>query len=148
MGPRLKEFLGRWVINTAAVLVAANVVPGITYSDSLTSLVVASLVLGILNAFLKPLLMLVAFPLVVLTLGLFTFVINALLLYWVGHWVKGFHVDTFGAALLGAVVIFVVSLVLNTLTGTGNSRISMRRGGPPKPKPPPDIGGSGPVIDV
>ena len=140
----LRAFLGRWVINTAAVLVAAFMVKGISY-DNWTSLLVATLVLGILNSFLRPLLVFFSLPLVVLTLGLFTFVINALLLFWVGRLVKGFHVDSFRAAFWGALVAWLVSLVLNSLTG--QSRVTVRRGGPPPP-PRRDDGGSGPVIDV
>jgi putative membrane protein len=146
MSPILKAFLIRWANTTVAVLVAANVVPGIS-SDGFAALVVASLLLGILNAFLRPILMLLALPLLILTLGLFTLVINALLLYWVGHLVKGFHVDTFWPAFWGALVISFISMLLNMLTGTGNSRITMRRGGPPPPSRHDDSGG-GPIIDV
>ena len=140
----LKSFLIRWVNTTVAVLVAANVVPGISY-DGLTSLAVASLLLGILNAFIRPILMLLALPLLILTLGLFTFVINGALLYFVGHILKGFHVTTFWPAFWGALVVSFISLLLNMLTGTGNSRIAYRRGGPP---PGPRNDGGGPVIDV
>jgi putative membrane protein len=145
MSSKLKQFLQRWLINTAAVLVAAYLVKGIHY-DTATSLLVATLVLGILNAILRPLLMLLSLPLVILTLGLFVLVINALLLYGVGSIIKGFHVDTFGSAFWGAVVIFLVSLVLNSLTGTGDSRVQVRRGGAPPPSRGDD--GGGPVIDV
>lgn len=148
MSPKLKNFLARWLINTAAVLVAASLVRGITY-NSWVDLLVATLVLGILNAFLRPLLMLLSLPLLIFTLGLFYLVINAALLYWVGHLVKGFHVATFGAALWGGVVISIVSTILNSLTGTGDSRVTVRRGGPPGPGRPGGGGeGGGPVIDV
>ena len=142
--PVMKEFLQRWLINTAAVLVATQVVHGIHY-DNATGLLVATLVLGILNAVLRPLLLLLAMPLLFLTLGIFFFVINALLLYFVGNVVSGFHVDTFWAAFWGGLVISFISTVLNSLTGTGNARISVRRGGPP---PPRSGGDDGPVIDV
>src|SRR3954469_15887830 len=125
MSPKLKAFLIRWVNNTVAVFVAANIVSGIHY-DGVGSLLVATLVLGIMNAILRPLLMLLSLPLVILTLGLFVLVINALLLYGVGSIIKGFYVDSFWSAFWGAVVIFLVSLVLNSLTGTGNSRVQVR----------------------
>ena len=144
MSPSLKVFLQRWVINTVAVLIAANVVPGIGY-DGLTSLLVASLLLGILNVILRPLLLLLSLPLVLLTLGLFVWVINALLLYFVGHLVKSFQVANFGSAMWGALIVSVVSLVLNSLTGTGESRIAFRRTKPPRDRHDP---GDGPVIDV
>ena len=145
----LKVFLERWLISTLAVLVAAQIVHGIDY-DTNTDLFVASLLLGILTTFLRPLLMLISLPLVILTLGLFMLVINAALLYWVGKLVKGFKVDSFSAAFWGALVISLVSLVLNSLTGTGSARVEVRRGPPPPPPPPDrdDRGGGGPVIDV
>jgi len=121
-----KPFLQRWVINTVAVLVAANIVRGIRY-DTFGGLLVASLLLGIFNALLRPLLLLLSLPLVIFTLGLFIPVINALLLYFVGQIVRSFHVADFWSAFWGALVISLVGLVLNTVTGTGDSRIEFRR---------------------
>src|SRR5262245_43318243 len=145
MPGKLKEFLQRWAINTVAVLVATYVLPGIHYQSWL-DLLIATFILGILNTFLKPLMMLLSLPLLIFTLGLFTLVINAVLLLLVS-WLLSpkFHVDNFGYALLGALVISLISLALNSLTGTGNSRIEFRR----KPRPPPDKpGDGGPIIDV
>lgn len=144
MPTKLKEFLQRWLITTVAVLVAAHVVPRIRYDDW-QGLLVATLVLGLLNAFIRPVLMFLSLPLVVVTLGFFIFVINAVLLYLVGQ-MKHFHVDTFGAAFWGGLVISIVSVILNSLTGTGNARVTVQRG----KKPPADKSdtGSGPVIDV
>jgi putative membrane protein len=146
MSPKLKRFLASWVINTLAVAIASSIVPGIKY-DRIEDLLIASLLLGILNAVLKPILLLLALPLLVFTLGLFMFVINALLLFLVGSILKGFHVNTFWAAFWGALIVSVVSLVLNSLTGTGKARVEIRRGGGP-PKGPGTGSGSGPVIDV
>ena len=92
--------------------------------------------------------MIISAPLLILTLGLFTFVINAALLYVVGHLVKGFTVESFGAALIGAVIVSIVSLILNSFTKTGDSRISVKRGKAPPPPPPRRDDGGGPVIDV
>lgn len=130
------------MINTLAVLVAVYLVPGIHYRRGL-DLLVASLLLGILNAVIRPLLMLVALPLLLFSMGLFILVINALLLYFVGYLLRPqFYVVDFSAAFWGALVISIVSLILNTLTGSGNSRVHFhRRRGPPG-------GGDGPVIDV
>jgi putative membrane protein len=141
-------FLQRWVINTLAMLVAARLVPGIDYNpNDLTSLFVASLLFGILVTFLRPLLFLLTLPLVVVTLGLFVLIINAGLLYLVGWLVKdGFTVAGFWPAFWGALVISIVSLILNTLTGTGESRVRVRRSAASQ-KPPGGDGG-GPVIDV
>ena len=80
MPAALKSFLQRWLINAVAVMVAANLIKGIEY-QTLGGLLVASLLLGIFNALLRPLLVLLSLPLVIFTLGLFTLVINALLLY-------------------------------------------------------------------
>ena len=127
MPSELKEFLKRWAINTVAVLAATHIVPGIHY-DTALGLLVATLLLGILNAFVRPVLMALSLPLLIFTLGLFTLVINAALLYFVGSLVKTFHVETFGSALLGALIISIISIVLGSLTGVGGSRIQIRRG--------------------
>ena len=142
---RVKEFLKRWVITTVAVLVAEFVVPGIRY-DNWVGLVIATLVLGLLNASLRPLLMLLSLPLVIFTLGLFILVINAGLLYLVGQ-MKHFHVDTFGAAFWGALIISVVSTILNSLTGSGDTRVRVQRGTARRSQNKPDDD-NGPVIDV
>ena len=139
------SFIQRWLVTTVAVMVAVKIVPGIL-CDSFTTLVVAALALGILNAFLRPLIVLFALPLLILTLGLFYFVINAVLLELVGHLVKGFHVDSFWPALLGSLVISVMTMVLNVLTGAGKSRVKVNY--QRRPPPPRDKGDNGPVIDV
>jgi putative membrane protein len=146
---RLLRFLQSWIINTIAVLVAYYIVPGIHFGQNSNFLApfIASLVLGILNAFIRPVLMLLALPLLIFTLGLFTLVINALLLYFVGILLAPhFQVDSFGAAFLGALIISVVSIALNILTGTGNTRVTFRRRRPPPSKKSDDD--DGPVIDV
>lgn len=139
----------RWVINTLAVLVAANVVNGIHY-DTLTGLVVASLLLGVLNSLLRPVMLLLSLPLLLATLGLFMLIINAALFYLVGVLVKSFHVAGFGAAFWGALVISVVSLVVNRLLGTQDRQVQVRwTRSRPSGRPPSQPGGSGgPVIDV
>jgi len=144
----LKKFIQSWLINTLAVLVAAYVLHGkINYGKPL-DLFVASLLLGILNAVLRPLLLLLTLPVVFLTLGLFTLVINAGLLYLVGYLLRPqFSVDSFSTAFWGALIISLVSLVLNSLTGTGKARVRIERRRPPPP-PPAGPGGGGPVIDV
>ena len=146
MDPGIKRFLQSWMINTLAVLVAVFIVPGIRFvNGGILTPFITSLMLGILNAFFRPLLMFFALPLLIFTLGLFSLVINALLLYLVGLILGSyFEVDTFWSALLGAIVISIVSLFLNTVTGIGTSRLHIQRRGPP-PRGP---GGNGPVIDV
>ncbi len=145
MPVRLKEFLQRWAICTVAVLVAAHVVSGIRY-DQWTDLLVATLLLGLLNSFVRPWLLALSLPLLVFTLGLFTLVINAGLLLLVGTLVKGFHVEGFGPAFWAGLIISVITILLNTLTGAGQARFVFRRG--PPPRRPPGDDNSGPIIDV
>jgi putative membrane protein len=143
----VKKFILNWTISTLAVLVAVRVVPGIHFNDeTFWTPFVTSLVLGILNTFIRPILMLFSLPLLIFTLGLFRLVINALLLYFVSVLLRRyFVVDSFGAAFLGALVISIVSVLLNLIIGGGCSRVRVERR-----RPPPDSGrgGSGPVIDV
>lgn len=149
MKPELKRFIQSWLINTLAVLVTVVILRGHIRYTGTADLFVASLLLGILNTFLRPLMLLVALPLLVLTLGLFTIVINACLLY-VVHWLMGphFEVDSFGWAMLGSVIISLISLPLNLLTGSGNARVKFQRHQRPPENRKPDDPGSGPVIDV
>jgi len=128
----LEDFIKRWAITTVAVLVATHVVAGIHYTNW-KALFVATLILGLLNAFLRPLLMLLSLPLLILSLGLFTFVINATLLFFVGQLVTGFQVTTFWAAFWGGLVISLVSFPLKLLTSTGGARLEVRRGSIPRP---------------
>jgi len=125
------------------VLVAVYVIKGIHYDKPL-DLLIASLLLGILDAVLRPVLMFLALPLLIFTLGLFTLVINALLLYFVGYVLRPhFYVDDFWSAFWGALIISIVGIILNSLTGTGRSRVKIERR-----RRPPGSDGGGPVIDV
>jgi putative membrane protein len=147
MSPKLKQFIKSWLINTLAVAVAAFIVPGIHYQKPF-DLIIAAFLLGMLNSFLRPILMLLALPLLIFTLGLFIFVINAVLLWFVGRISPDhFVVKDFWSAFWGALIIGVISLLLNSLTGSGKARIEIRRGRRP-PDPGQGGGGSGPVIDV
>lgn len=141
-----KKFIQSWLISTLAVLVAVFLVPGIHFQERRVWMpFVAALVLGVLNAFIRPVMMVLALPLLIYTLGLFTIVINAALLYFVGVLLPWFKVETFGAAILGALIIGVVSLALNLVAGAGSARVTFR-----KHQRPPDSepGGGGPVIDI
>ena len=142
----MKKFLKSWAINTLAVLVAVYMVPGIRFKDdSLWTPFVTSLVLGILNTFIRPVLMFLALPLLIFTLGLFTLVINALLLYFVSFLLnRYFEVDSFWAAFLGALVISLVSMLLNLLTGGSRAQVRVEH----RHRPPGSDNGGGPVIDV
>ena len=127
----LKEFLKRWVICIAAVAVADQLMKGIGY-DTIAGLLVATLILGIVNTLLRPLKIVLS----IFTLGIFALVFNALILYWVGSLVKSFHVDSFAAAFWGGLLISVVSVLLNLITGTGGSQVRFKRPAPTPPPPP------------
>ncbi len=138
----MRDFFIRWLITTVAVLAAAHMVHGIWY-DNLASLLVASLALGFVNAFLKPFLMLVSLPLLLLTFGLFMLVINGGLLLLVGKIVHGFHVDGWGSAFWGALVVSIVTIVLKSFQS--RPRIAVRSVKIEPQRPP---SGKGRVIDV
>ncbi|NLC32676.1 MAG: phage holin family protein [Clostridiales bacterium] len=106
-----------WTVNTLAVLVAANVVPGISYENNYLTLILAALTLGILNTLLKPILIILAFPFLMITAGLFYFFINAALLALVGFFIPSFHVDGFLSALFGGLIISFVSTLTNFIIG-------------------------------
>ena len=108
----VKHFVFRWVVTTVAVMVASSVIHGIRY-DTVAALIGASLLLGILNAFVRPILLILSAPLILVTLGFFILVLNGLLLLVVPSVVTGFHVDTFGSAFWGAIVISIVSWILS-----------------------------------
>lgn len=146
MSPKLKYFLFRWINSTMGVVVASYILHGRINWEKPMDLVVAAFLLGIFNTFLRPVLMLVSLPVLFLTLGLFTFVINAVLLYLVGWLMKPhFVVADFWSAFWGAIVITIIAGILNKLTGTSNSRITVQRSSAPR-NPPNDDGG--PIIDI
>lgn len=136
----------RWIMLVVAVWVTTYIVPGIRY-DTGASLVIAALVLSILNTFVRPLLLLISLPFVVVTLGLFVFIINALLVWLTGRLVDGFHVDGFWSALGASLIISLVSLFLGRFQ-RGARRVratTPHAAAEPQRTPPP---GKGPIIDV
>lgn len=102
----------KWLICTVSLAVAAWMIEGITIQNG-WALLFAALVVGFLNAFLRPILLLLTLPINILTLGLFTFVINALMILFTTAIVGGFSVNGFGSALLAAIVMSIVSFFLN-----------------------------------
>jgi putative membrane protein len=103
-----------WLINALALLAVAYLLPSISVS-SFTSALIAALVLGLVNAIIRPVLVLLTLPVTVLTLGLFILVINALLFWFVGSILQGFHVQGFWGALVGSILFGVVSWMLSAL---------------------------------
>src|SRR3954453_19982283 len=119
---RVRHFLFRWGVTTLAVMVASALISGIRY-DSAGSLIAAALLLGILNAFVRPVLLILSAPLILFSLGFFILVVNALLLRLVPTFVHGFHVDSFGAAFWGAIVIGIVSCLLSAFFRGSDGRV-------------------------
>ena len=119
--------LVRWLINAIALLIAALIIPKIRLTASGTSpglnewvtLAIVALIFGVINAIIRPVVVLLTLPLTIVTLGLFMFVVNALMLLLTSRIAQalnlGFRVDGFGAALLGALVIAVVSFILTRM---------------------------------
>ena len=118
----MRHFVFRWAVTTIAVMVASSIIHGIRY-DSVASLIGAALLLGILNAFLRPILLILSAPLILLTLGLFILIVNGLMLLLVPSLVIGFHVDTFGSAFWGAIVISIVSWILSAFFRGSDGRV-------------------------
>lgn len=118
----MRHFVIRWLITTLAVMVAAAFINGIRY-DSTGALIGAALLLGILNAFVRPVLLVLGAPLILLTLGFFILIINALMLYCVPSIVGGFHVDRFGSAFWGAILIGIVSWLLSAFFRGSDGRV-------------------------
>lgn len=104
----------RLLINALALYITAYIIPGITISGWQTLLVVA-VVWGILTAVIKPILVILTLPINILTLGLFTFVINAALLLFTSNIVPGFRIEGFGTALIAAVVLAIINAFLSAL---------------------------------
>jgi putative membrane protein len=151
MKPGLKRFIQSWLINTLAVLVTVLLLPGLHFEqEHFLSPFVTALMLAVLNAFLRPFMLFLTRPLVVFSLGLFLIIINACLLYVVQALVGlvgvRFVIDNFWWAMLAAIIISVISVPLNLLTGSGNLRVTVRR--QTRPPDSPSDGGNGPLIDV
>jgi len=118
----MRHFIFRWIATTVAVMVAASVIHGIRY-DTVASLIGAALLLGILNAFVRPILLILSAPLILLTLGFFILIINALMLRFVPSIVSGFQVDSFGSAFWGAIVVSIVSWILSAFFRGSDGRV-------------------------
>ncbi len=129
-----KQLLKSWLLISLGVLIASNTATGIHY-DSTEALFFAVILLSLCNVFFKPLLMLFSLPFIILTFGLGVWLINALLFLLVSELVSGFHVDTFGNALWGALVVSITGAVANVLfasskSGRGGINVQIHRSGP------------------
>jgi len=119
------NMLLRLLVTAAALFVAARFVPGITHTRTSVSLLGVALVFGVVNTIVKPILTLFSFPVVLLTLGLFLFVINGLMLlltsYLSSQLALGFHVDGILPAMIGSLVVTITAALLNFVVGTNRS---------------------------
>ena len=110
----------RWLLNTLALFIVVTLVPGFHY-NSIATLAVAALVLGLLNAIVKPILFVLTLPITVITLGLFLLILNAIMIELTAWLVPGFRIDSFVAAIIGAIVLTIVSWVTSRI-GTAEKR--------------------------
>lgn len=117
----MEGFILRVVFNTVAIYLTTRIIHGLSIPD-FTSAIVAALVLGIVNAFIRPIILLLTLPFNILTLGLLTLVINAFMLYLVAL-VTPLRIESFWAALLGALLIAIISTLLSHLVTGGRARL-------------------------
>lgn len=115
----MDKYFIKWLVNTIAIMLAIKFVPGIVYSGQWWGILVVGLIFGLINTFIRPFIKLFALPLLILSLGLFTFIINALMLS-MTSWLSdkfhlGFNVESFKAAFFGSLVISIASMVLSCL---------------------------------
>jgi putative membrane protein len=111
----LRRLIVTWFFNIVALWVAAELLSGIGYGDDEWVLVLAALVFSLANVFVRPLVILLTLPLVIITLGIALFFVNLLMLYLTSWIVDDFTVDSFGAAILATIIVWVVNTVLEAV---------------------------------
>ena len=116
----LPRFLVTWLITAVSLLATAYIIPGISLA-SFTAAAIAAIVLGVVNAIVRPIILLLTLPLTILTLGLFLLVVNAISLSLVAYFTPGFTINTFWDAIFGSLILSFVSSVLNHLFGVAES---------------------------
>ena len=115
------KWLISWLLHAIALIIVAYNVPAISVA-SFSDALIAAAIIGLVNVLLKPILVLLTLPVTIITLGLFIFVINGALFYAAGHFFSGFHVDTFMAGMIGALLYSLISWVLSTIVFAGDAR--------------------------
>jgi putative membrane protein len=118
----MKEFLIRWFVTTLSVLGATWLIPGLS-CDSNGALLGAALLLGIINALVRPVLLLLSLPFIIVTMGFFILVINALLILFVSKVIPGFHVAGFWTALFAGIVIGLISWILSSFFRSSDGHV-------------------------
>lgn len=128
----LRQLILKWLITSLAIFAALYLVPGISFTGPGWQIGIIAAIFSVINLLLKPLLTFITCPLLVLTLGLFSVVVNAVLLQLTAYFANflgiQFVIDGFMTAFIGAIIISLTTLVLNLLSGEGNVRIEIRRG--------------------
>jgi len=127
--PSLLRLLVTWVVNCAGLAVAAAAIAPISYGDRLGTLLLASAILGLVNFAVRPLVILLTLPVLILTLGLGLVAVNALMLWLTSRIVSGFHVGGFWSTVGGAIVIWLVNLVLRPWARRGATERRRRQAG-------------------
>ncbi|MBI4680945.1 MAG: phage holin family protein [Nitrospirae bacterium] len=117
----IKNYVLRWLINAVGLFIVSKLMASIEIDGILTA-VVAAAVIGIINIFLRPILIILTLPINILSLGLFTLVINGLIFYFVGNIVEGFHVAGFLAAFIGALILSIINILATFLIGMGKGK--------------------------
>jgi putative membrane protein len=120
-GETLMALIARWFLNALALMLVAYVYSGVQVTG-ITAALIAALVLGLVNALIRPVLILLTLPVTILTLGLFIFVINALMFWLVAEMVDGFKVSGFMAALLGSLMFSVITMLTSFLIPDGKKK--------------------------
>lgn len=114
---KMKGFLLKWLVNIFTLLAVVSIIKGIEI-DHWQTAVLAALVLGLVNAFLKPFIILFTLPINVFSLGFFTLVINGLMLFFVSKMVEGFNITGFWSAFWGALLFSIISFILSLIVGS------------------------------
>ena len=142
-------FFYSWGINALALLIASNTIRGIQY-DTVAGLIIAAFILSFLYLFVRPVLYILSVPFLLISLGFFTVIINATLLYWVGWLVKSFHVSGFIPAIFGAILVSITNFTCDffLLPKEYSKNLFIGRQAPKRKKSEIPSDGNGPVIDV
>ena len=126
----LRRYILQWLITSLAIFAAFSLVPGITFSGNGYEIGIIAMIYSVINLLIRPILTLITCPMIILTLGMFTVIINGVLLLVTADLAKYFGIDfqieTFFTALIGAVVISLTTFVLNLLSGSNNVKVRIR----------------------
>jgi len=106
------KFIIRLLISAVSLIIVAYLIPGITF-DSYLTVLFAALILGIVNAIIRPVILILTLPINILTLGIFTFIVNAFMLWIVHLLISGFHITNFSTAIWGALIYWIINWIIN-----------------------------------